>query len=134
MLLAVQRVELADRLSSHTNPVLGLHQTQLDGHRHLLIEGHSGESNAVAPADLDAASVGCVAVGLGGVEIAVPKLVPARVGFELAAVELAEDILAISAMQHPLAFASSFHRQFEDVRAFKETLDAALEFPDFQVA
>ena len=131
----MQRCQLGDRTGKHAHAFVGRVQRQFARDRHLLVERHAGKRDAVAPADLNAPTVGRVAECLRCVEVAVPHpLFLARVGRELPAVELAEQISPVGRVEHPARFARLAHdRQLEEIRALEEALDAALERPFLQV-
>ena len=95
----------------------------------MLVEGLAGKGDAVGPADLDAAAVGRVAEGLRRVEVAMPEAKLARLGLEAAAVEFAEPVFAVGRVQAPRAAApaSPSTGQLEELGAFEEAVDAALE-------
>src|SRR5262249_31136249 len=108
-----------------------------------------GEGHSLAPADLNSlgtnieirgprAPAGPIVERLGGVEVAVPELLLLFLNWlELLAVKIAEQILPIGPIEHPLRIwvidGKLIQIQFEQIRAFVKALDAAGEGPGFQI-
>src|SRR5262249_47946615 len=83
-----------NRLGKHAQAIIGRAQRQLDGDRHLLVEGHAGKGDALSPADLDAPAARGIGKGLGRVKIAMPELVLAGLLVENLAVKMTDKILS----------------------------------------
>src|ERR1035437_480375 len=126
----VEALELLYRLEAKTRTLGRRAQGQLAGEGHHLVEGHAGVGD-LAPPDLDApASRGRnVTVSLGRIE-GVAAMAGELGGLrgELMTVERAEQVFAAGGGQHPkFPGRPAIHRQLENVRAFEQALDAALE-------
>src|SRR5262249_44556166 len=71
---------------------------------------------------------------LSRVKVTMPKLMFATFWCIFLAVELAEHVLSIGSVKHPFALLwIVLHRELEQIRAFEEAFDPALECPLLQV-
>lgn len=98
---AAEFVEFFNGFGEHADTFVCVAKCEFDGDRHLLIERLVGEVGAAVPADLDASVIGCVIVGLGGVEVTVPEFEFFGFGCEFVAVEIAEHVLGVGSVEDP---------------------------------